>query len=385
MRPLGSSVKILYVAPLRDFSGYASASRDYVRALDSIGAHVTTRDLIYDGGNYERDRRESELANRAIDNVEILIQQTTPNEMEPMPGVFNVGAFCWETDTIPQLWVQQLNKMQLVIVPTKENAEVARRCGVITPVEQIPYACDVKKYKNKVDSYRFSQIDNRFKFLAICQYSKKKGLDPLLKAYLSEFNQDENVALILKTYFSPNDGEAERDKMMEIVNIIKHAMRLKSYPPIQLIHGVSSFEEIERLYETADCYVLPSRGEGWGVPHFDALGYGLPAIATQGTGPLEFITPECGWLVDSHMSPVVDMPHPHDFLYTAKEKWHEPHVCDIQRCMRDAFNTYTHRQEEWENKCVAAKTRVLDFSHEKVGATLIAAIDKYYRMWKDVS
>ena len=151
-----------------------------------------------------------------------------------------------------------------------------------------------------------------------------------------------------------------------------------------------SHEDIRRLYKTADCYVLPSRGEGWGVPHFDALGHGLPSIATKGTGPSEFITEECGWLVDSHMSPVCDMPHPFDFLYTGKENWREPHVCDLQRCMREAFESWKLRDStwrissRWENMREAAKQRVKHFSNDKIGPVLRDTIMKYYRLWKEV-
>lgn len=378
------SPKVLFVGPLKDFSGYASASRDYVRALNDSGLHLVTRDLRYDGGNYQRNHFERTLAKRDAQNVDIVIQQTTPNEMEPKEGCFNVGIFCWETDRLPDLWVSQLNKMDLVLVPCDDNVFVARKCGVLTPIEKIHYSCELEKYQKKAEPLIVPGASDAFKFLAICQYSKKKGIDPLLKAYLSEFGDHDNALLMLKTYFGPKDGPAEKQKMLEIINVIKRALRLPRYPRIQLIHEVLDFEAINRLYATADCYCLPSRGEGWGVPHFDALGYGLPAIATKGTGPGEFITPECGWLVSSHMSPCVDMPHPHNFMYTAQDNWREPQVCDLKRCMREAFELWKHRESSptWNNMQVAARERVKDFSNDIVGPKLRDTILKYYETWR---
>lgn len=377
--------KTLFVGPLRDFSGYASAARDYVRALDGAGMYLVTRDLRYDGGKYQRSAKEEVLAKRNTQNVNIVIQQTTPNEMEPKEGCFNVGIFCWETDRIPDLWVQQLNRMDLILVSCEDNVRVVRKSGVVTPVEKIHYACDLQKYATQPTPFVVPDADSAFKFLAICQYSKKKGIDPLLKAYFSEFGQQDNALLMLKTYFRPNDGEAERQKMLQIVQVVKQAMRLKEYPRIQLIHGVATFEEIKRLYATADCYCLPSRGEGWGVPHFDALGYGLPAIATRGTGPEEFITPECGWLVNSHLSPCIDMPHPHEFMYTARDNWREPQVNDLRRCMREAYELWSRKDSkwgEWDEMCRAAKQRTEDFAHDKIGPQLMGTIMKYYEMWR---
>lgn len=376
--------KVLFVGPLKDFSGYASVARDYVRALNDAGMHIVTRDLRYDGGNYKRNHFEKHLARRDAQNVDIIIQQTTPNEMEPKPGCFNVGVFCWETDRLPDLWVHQLNKMDLVLVPCEDNLFVTRKSGVLTPVEKVPYSCDTSKYSKEIEPFIIPGAPDAFKFLAICQYSKKKGIDPLLKAYLSEFGDNDNVVLMLKTYFGPRDGEAEKQKMVEIINVIKRALRLKRYPRIQLIHEIVNFDDVERLYATADCYCLPSRGEGWGVPHFDALGHGLPAIATRGTGPEEFITPECGWLVESHKSPCVDMPHPHDFMYTAKDNWNEPQVGDLKRCMRDAYETWKRRSrsDDWNQMVTQARQRVNDFSNDKVGPQLRDVILKYYKMWR---
>ena len=379
--------KALFVGPLNDFSGYASASRNYVRALNDAGLLMVTRDLQYDGGTYKKNYMERMLSNRDAQEVNIVIQQTTPNEMEPKPGCFNVGIFCWETDRIPDEWVQQLNRMDLILVPCKENLLVTKRCGVLTPVELIPYSCDSSRYEKEVTPYVMPGVDDSFKFLAVCQYAKKKGIGPLLKAYFSEFTQEDNVVLILKTYFGPNDGEQERDRIRNIIQVMRQALRLKSYPRLQLIHEILSFDDIKRLYATADCYCLPSRGEGWGVPHFDAMGYGLPAIATKGTGPEEFITSECGWLVNSHPSPCVDMPHPHDFMYTAKDNWREPQVCDLKRCMRAAYDSWLHKGDRptWDNMCEAARQRVKDFDNKLIGKKLHDVILKYYRMWRSAN
>lgn len=36
--------------------------------------------------------------------------------------------------------------------------------------------------------------------------------------------------------------------------------------------------EMPRLYKSVDAFVLPSRGEGWGRPHVEAMSMGLPVI-----------------------------------------------------------------------------------------------------------
>jgi len=379
--------KILYIGPLRDFSGYAHAARDYVSSLDALGLNLVTRDVIYDGGTYDRTPREDKLANEDVQGVDIVIQHTTPNETERKENVFNVNIFCWETDTIPPEWVNELNKMDLVIVSCDENVKACKRSGVIVPVEKVHFATDIQKYKKEIKPFDMPGLSNRFKFLAICQYSKKKGVDPLLKAYLSEFGPEENVVLILKTYVGPQDGPEQKERVQHIIKAMKAILRLNNYPPIHLIHEIMSDEDIARLYKTANCYALPSRGEGWSIPHFDALGHGLPAIATNWAGPTEFITPECGWLVPYNMSPVCDMPHPFPYLYTARENWAEPHVNELKAAMREAYSLWavsksTEIETKWNKMVAAARHRVGDFSHEKIGPQLRDVIGRYYIKWK---
>jgi glycosyltransferase involved in cell wall biosynthesis len=50
--------------------------------------------------------------------------------------------------------------------------------------------------------------------------------------------------------------------------------------PVRLLpEGVAS-ADMPGLYKTADAFVLPSRGEGWGRPHCEAMAMGLPGAHT---------------------------------------------------------------------------------------------------------
>ena len=45
----------------------------------------------------------------------------------------------------------------------------------------------------------------------------------------------------------------------------------------------------------ADAFVLPSRGEGWGRPHVEAMAMGLPVIATNWSGPTAYLDEAVGY------------------------------------------------------------------------------------------
>ena len=51
------------------------------------------------------------------------------------------------------------------------------------------------------------------------------------------------------------------------------------------------------LYKAATAYVLPTHGEGWGLPYMEAMAMGLPTIATDWGGNLEFMSRNTSLLV----------------------------------------------------------------------------------------
>jgi glycosyltransferase involved in cell wall biosynthesis len=51
-----------------------------------------------------------------------------------------------------------------------------------------------------------------------------------------------------------------------------------------------AMNELSGLYKAADAFVLPTRGEGWGRPIMEAMAMGLLTIATNWSGPTDFMT-----------------------------------------------------------------------------------------------
>jgi len=63
---------------------------------------------------------------------------------------------------------------------------------------------------------------------------------------------------------------------------------------ISLIHGNLTSQEIACLYKHKDIKGIlnPTRGEGYGLPLVDAAAAGMPVVATDKTGHLDFLTIE---------------------------------------------------------------------------------------------
>ena len=60
---------------------------------------------------------------------------------------------------------------------------------------------------------------------------------------------------------------------------------------------------MQQEMQQANCFVLPSRYEAFGVVLIEALASGLPVIATRSGGPDTIVTRENGLLVDPDDAP----------------------------------------------------------------------------------
>lgn len=112
--------------------------------------------------------------------------------------------------------------------------------------------------------------------------------------------------------------------------------QLKTLPKLVLVDGYLEAGNLPRLYKAADCFVLPSRGEGWGRPHVEAMSMELPVITTDWSGPQEYLNSENGY------------PLPLDGLSTIPtgafrgHQWANPSVPELRRLMRHVM---THPEE----------------------------------------
>ncbi|HEY0456478.1 MAG TPA: glycosyltransferase, partial [Verrucomicrobiae bacterium] len=171
-------------------------------------------------------------------------------------------------------------------------------------------------------------------FLAIFEWSSRKAWDVLLAAYLREFSAQDDVCLYLRTYlFSKPDG----DPSTAIWNLIKeHADKLglgdKPWPRIHLIAHQIPQADLPRLYKAVDCLVAPSRGEGWGRPHHEAMFMGLPVIATNWSGNTEFMNQDNSFLLDYELQDTKYLEP--ELLHYRKQRWANPSEDHLRQTMR---------------------------------------------------
>ncbi|MEJ2007788.1 MAG: glycosyltransferase [Acidobacteriota bacterium] len=244
----------------------------------------------------------------------------------------------FETDRLPDGVSERCSAMDEIWVPSRFNLETYARAGVEeSKLRLVPPGVDTHLFSPGVAPLQIPR-KRGFNFLSILDWQQRKGYDALLHAYLREFKADEDVALVLKVtrhHGIVNDLQAEIAYFVER----EAGVRLEKAPPIILINGFVSQSEMPRLYASADCFVLPTRGEGYGRPFLEALSCQVPVIATGWGGQTDFLSRENSYLLDYRLTPV---PDDVDIEVFAGHRWADPDVDHLRRLMRHVFS---HKEE----------------------------------------
>ncbi len=271
-------------------TGYSGSARAFVLGLDARG--IAVRPLYLYGTDYDEQLLMGQLHPR------IRALQATPvpldapqvvyapgDRFSKNSGSYRIGFTMLEVDRLPPTWVQQANQMHAVWTPTAWGAEVFQASGVTRPIHVVPLGVDSDTFTPALGPR--TQLGDVTIFLAVFEWGIRKGWDLLLDAYAAAFRRDDPVLLLLKV----DCREPAANPLREML------ARLQSpTAPIGLIYNQTlTATQLRELYHLSDCFVLPTRGEGWGMPILEAMACGIPAIATDWSAPTAFLDPHNGY------------------------------------------------------------------------------------------
>jgi len=361
---------IKYTAPFFDNSGYGQAARGNVLALHKLGIPLTINPISFEDKEPElgeSGRILKSLVNRNID-YNINITHTTPEFWSKYReyNKKNLGYSIWETTKLHHQWPGYINdNVDAVMVGCEWNIDVFKNSGVAVPVFSVPHCVDFDEFKNVKPFHIKGIADDTFVFYDIMQWTERKNPVALVKAYWHAFQNNENVALVLKTYRS-NYKEEEKNSIRTTLKRMKQIMPMKSYPNIYLILDMLSNDEIFGLHARGDCYVSLDRAEGFGLSPFFSGALGNPIIITGFGGSTEYAKPDNSYLVNYSLTPVSGMPW--SPWYTGDQLWAETDVKHGVDLMRHVFNN----KEEAKAKGLKLQKHIQNnFTYDVIGNKII--------------
>jgi len=366
---------IKYIAPIFDNSGYGKAARGNILALHRQGVPLTLNPISFEQARPDLGADGeilNELINKDIDYNVVFIH-TTPEfwSKHREPGHVNVGFTIWETSKLHPDWPVYINNnVQKVLVGCSWNEGVFKESGVKIPIGVVPHGINMDGFKG-IEPFHIAGVkQDTYVFYNIFQWTERKHPLAVIKGYWHEFKEEDNVALVLKTYRSSYD-EAEKDAIRSTIKRLKMVVPMDYYPPIYLILNMLSENEMLGLHARGDCYVSLDRGEGFGLSHFTAGATGNPLIATNFGGVKEYAKEDNSYLVDYTLTPVYGMPW--SPWYRGDQLWAEPDILHGASFMRHAY------EDQKESKVRGQKLKKdisENFTWEVIGKKIIEEIEK---------
>lgn len=318
--------KVLIVGPLLSISGYGYHSRQLFNFFKN-NKNYEVSSIILPWGNTSWFLNK-ELENGLIDEIvkssidkntilrksfDVGIHIQLPDEWNTSYAKKNIGVSAFvETDICSKDWLNCIDKVDKVIVPSNFTKNVilnsennqSRKKEFNKKVHVIPeYYHEIfdKEIKQELKIQQtLDNIQTKTNFLTVGQLTShneeldRKNLIKTIEIFCNKYRNDKDVGLIVKTSLGRSNTLDKKNTKMIFNNIIKKIKKGSEYPRVYLLHGDLSPQDLKVLYshEKVKYYISLTKGEGYGLPLLEAARCGLPIIATNWSGHLDFLRDE---------------------------------------------------------------------------------------------
>lgn len=284
-----------------------------------------------------------------------------PHNLNALKTEVKILFTMFESTKIPQEWHEDLVKADLIITPGRWVQKVFKDEGYDSVIVPLGYDSKTFDYRPK------DTAKEPFTFLHYDAFKMRKGWDLVFKAFNEEF-KNEAVKLILKTTHT----------------VIPVPIPRSQYPNIEVIKDEMRHEELAELLHSSDCFVLPSRGEGFGHPPLEALATGTPVITSNSSGISEYFNPQ--YFIEVAIKEMV--PAMYDrFMGQDVGKMYEADVDDLKVKMRFAYENRSYiteqaaRGAEWAKNNWTYQKTALKLAPILKGATRrsVSDVESHYK------
>jgi intein/homing endonuclease len=280
--------KIILRAPLLTKSGYAEHSRQVARWLLNLEkqgkVQVFFNTVAWGITPFYVDPNACDgLIGQIMQRLtgetngfDVSIQLQLPSEWNPFLANYNIGITAGVETTIcnPQ-WIEAINRMDLVIVPSEFTKKTFLDSGeVTTKIEVVGEswleACG--KIIDPQENVLVNKLDLKtdFNFLIVSQITgnnpenDRKNIAYTIKWMLEEFKDDPNVGLIVKTNFG-RDTTIDNKMVCQTISQILLECKKGPGPRVYVLHGLMTDKEMASLYQhpKVKAIINLTRGEGF--------------------------------------------------------------------------------------------------------------------------
>ncbi len=403
---------VLVTAPVETRSGYGNHSRDICQSLIELDKYDVRIQSVRWGSTpptaLEKDNPiHQEIEKRILRQPsmerqpDLHLHIVIPNEFQAV-GKVNVGMTAGIEHTIPPAsWVEGCNRMDMTIFTSEfsrdcfkniqfdkldnKTQQVQGQLKLEKPTDVLFEGADTNIYKETKEisdnlKGQFSRIKEDFCFLFTGHWlggnlgEDRKDIGMMLKVFYTMFkNQKNQPALVLKTS-GAGFSIIDRNEIMKRINTIKDSMSPHKLPPVYLLHGDLTDEEMNQMYNhpKVKAHLSFTHGEGFGRPLLEASFSGKPVIAPIATGQADFLSKDYTVELPHAMTKVPAGAFPKDY-HNPEALWATVNYGIAGRMMKDVFENYDKYKLKAKKQMIVNRET---FSHKAMTDKLESIVGK---------
>lgn len=351
---------VIFRAPVASQSGYGVHSRQIAVMLDKL-AQKHNWNMIFQITPWGqtpfllRDYPEKDIVMKynkpySLDvKPDIAISLILPNEWDVNLANYNIGITAGvETDICNPKWVEAVNKMDMVIVPSQHIKKTFENSGKLNKeivVLHESYNSDI--FTDDLECKLDLDFETDWNFLTIGQITgdletDRKNIGKAIVYFCQAFEGRKDVGLVLKTNSATNskiDRLATEGNLRGLLNQVRKG----EYPKIHFVHGPMTESEIAQLYRHPKirAFYMPTRAEGFGLPILESAVSGLPLVVTDWSGHKDIIdlTDKSCVRLSYNLVPIK---REDENIFMKNARWAEVHADDVKRKLRKIVESYEY-------------------------------------------
>ena len=349
--------------------GVGEAARTFVTTLRSVGVSLNTI-------NYTdtESRTEHFFVTDDVSQHHTLFLSINADHLVAARNILGdhffhdryvISQWFWELEEAPAWYQPAWSMVNELWAPTRFIETMLKKCAPAgITIRYIPLPI-TKSVIDPSTTRPQLGIDGRYCFLFVfdmMSVMKRKNPLGLISAYIRAFHESDGAQLVIKTM---NGDKRPEDKELLLA-------AAQGRTDISIIDEYFTRIEASTLISLADCYVSLHRSEGLGLTMSEAMSHGVPVIATNYSGNLDFMTEQNSFLIPWKRVAVGD----NAGGYSPTATWAEPDEDSAVQTMRFVFK---NQQEARIRGAQAMMDIERGFSERAAGAIMKSRLEEIWR------
>lgn len=229
-----------------------------------------------------------------------------------------VGYWAWELQEVPSEWRVGVPFVHEIWAPSRFAADAIEPVAKHAPVQIVPHPVAVKH------PVVATVQSNRRPFTVLLAFNMASGFsrkNPLasIEAFKLAFGDDPSCLLVIRLI----NFHLYKKGYSEILGLIGSADNIKTV--------TSPTKKISELYAETDVVLSLHRSEGFALVIAEAMLHGLPVVATNWSGNVDFLTPNNGIPISYSLIPAFDAQGTYD---QPSSVWADPNISEAAVALR---------------------------------------------------